>query len=168
MYCKFNAPHPSITPSDWSSEDWDGRKAKAKEQRSFLDFKLLEQQIQKTLQDTTHDVPQDTTQDAVSDKQETELIDGMQNLTLEQKLDTRYKTDILVPPPDMPEAKYEEAEKDVPTTPTYNMTDQEVRLQHREEKYGIYMCTLCYEGDDSDLDSKTGSNSNVMACPFLE
>ena len=38
MYCKFNAPHPSVIPSDSSSEDWDGRKAKAREQRPHLDF----------------------------------------------------------------------------------------------------------------------------------
>ena len=59
MYCKFDAPHPSKTPSDWFSEDWDGKKAKAKEQRPLLDIKLLEQTIQKTLQDTTQDAPQD-------------------------------------------------------------------------------------------------------------
>ena len=41
MYCKFDAPHPSITPPDWSSEDWDGKKAKVKEQRpsSTLNYK---------------------------------------------------------------------------------------------------------------------------------
>ena len=99
MYGKFDAPHPSVTPSDWSSEDWDGKKAKAKGQRLLLDFKLLEQQLQKTLLDT----PQDTTQDA--DKQETDFIDGMQDLTLDQKPDTQNEIDILAPPLDTPEAK---------------------------------------------------------------
>ena len=47
------------------------KKAKAKEQRSLIDFKLLEQQLQNTLQDT------------VPDKQETDLINSMQDLTLE-------------------------------------------------------------------------------------
>ena len=75
MYCKYNAPHPSTTKSDWSSEDWDGKKAKAKEQRSLIDFKLLEQQLQDTLQDTT--------QDAVPDKQEMDLTNSRQDLTLE-------------------------------------------------------------------------------------
>ena len=109
------------------------------------------------------------TQDAVSDKQETDLIDGMQDLTLEQKQDTLNSTDIPAPPPDAPEMKYKEARKDDPTTtPMYNMTNQEVRLQHEEEKYGIYMSTFSYEGNDSDLDSKTDSNSNMTAYPFLE
>ena len=52
-YCKFNAPHPS----DWSSEDRDGNKAKAREQKPLFDFKLPEQQIQKTLQDRAQDAP---------------------------------------------------------------------------------------------------------------
>ena len=64
-------------PSDWSSEDLDGKKVKARERRLLLDFKLLEQQLQKTLQDTSQDMTQD------ADKQETDLIDGMKDLTLD-------------------------------------------------------------------------------------
>ena len=30
-YCKYEAPHPSPELFDWSSEDWDGKKAKARE-----------------------------------------------------------------------------------------------------------------------------------------
>ena len=144
MYCKFDGPHPSATPSDWSSEDWDGGKAKPREQRPFLNFKLLEQQIQKTLQDTTLDMPQDMTHNAVIDKQETDLIDGIQDLTLEPKQDTQNSTDILDSPLDAPEAKGKEEDRrnDPTTTPTYEMTDQEIQLQHEEEKYGIYMSNL--------------------------
>ena len=88
---------------------------------------------------------------------------------LDQKQDMQNSTDILAPPPDAPEVKCEEARKDDPTTtPTYNMIDQEVKLQHEEEKYGIYMSTFGYKGDDSNLDSETDSYSNVMAYPFLE
>ena len=54
-YCECNAPHPSPAPSDWSSEDWDGDKAKVREQRSVIDFKLLEAQVQDTIQETTPD-----------------------------------------------------------------------------------------------------------------
>ena len=142
MYCKYDAPHPSTTPSDWSSEDWDGKKAKAKEQRSLIDFKLLEQQLQNTLQDTT--------QDTLPNKQETDLFNGMQDLTLEQDHNMTNMKDIPVPPPDMPETKHEEAKEDDPTM-MYNMPNQEVRLQHEKEKYGIYMSTFGYEGDNSNL-----------------
>ena len=65
----------------------------------------------------------------------------MQDLTLEQDQNMTNMTDILVPPPDMPETKHEEAKEDDPTT-MYSMTDQEVRLQHKEEKYRIYMSSL--------------------------
>ena len=119
------------------------------------------------MQYTTQDTPQDTAKDA--DKQETDLINGMKDLTSDQKLDMQNKTDILAPLPDAPEAKCKEARRDDPTTtPTYNMTDQEAKLQHEEEKYGIYMSTFSYEGDDSDLDSNTDSNSNMMAYKLLE
>ena len=37
-YCKYEAPHPSPVPSDWSSKDWDGENTKAREQRSLIDF----------------------------------------------------------------------------------------------------------------------------------
>ena len=36
-YCKFDAPHPSPVPSDWSSKDWNGDKARNREQRSLID-----------------------------------------------------------------------------------------------------------------------------------
>ena len=38
-YCKQGAQNPSPQNSDWSSEDWDGDKAKAREQsKSLIDF----------------------------------------------------------------------------------------------------------------------------------
>ena len=93
----------------------------------------------------------------------------MKDLMLDQKPDTQNKRDILVPPLDAPEVKCKEARKDDPTTtPTYNLTNQEVKLQHEEEKYRIYMNTFGYEGDNSDLDSEMDSNSNVTAYPLLE
>ena len=167
--CKFNALHPSATPSDWSSEDLDGDKAKAREQRPLHDFKLLEQQIQKTLQDRVQDTAQDMTHNVTVDKQETDLIDSIQDLTLEPKQDTQNSTDILAPLPDMPEVKCEgEDRRNEPmTTLTYEMTDQEIQLQHEEEKYGIYMSTFSYKGDNSDLDSEMDSDSNVTAYPYL-
>ena len=46
-YCKHKSPHPSPVHSDWSSEDWDGNKAKAKEQKSLIDFKPPEPNTKK-------------------------------------------------------------------------------------------------------------------------
>ena len=105
MYCKFDALHPSATPSDWSTEDWDGNTAKAREQHPLLNFKLLEQQIQKTLQDRAQDTPKNMTHNITVDKWETDLIDGIQDLTLEPKQDIQDSTDVPTPLPDMPKAK---------------------------------------------------------------
>ena len=55
-YCAYNALHPSPAPSVWSSEDWDGDKAKVREQRSLIDFKLVDAQVQDTTPETTIDI----------------------------------------------------------------------------------------------------------------
>ena len=47
-YCKYEAPHLSPELSDWSSEDWDGGKAKAREQESLTDFTLPKPEHQTT------------------------------------------------------------------------------------------------------------------------
>ena len=126
-YCKFNALHPPATPSDWSSEDWDGNKTKAREQCPLLDFKVLEQQIQKTLQNRAKDTPQDMTHDATTDKLKTDLVNRIQDQMIDSKLDTQNPTDVLAPPLDMPEVKCkgENRTNEPTTTLTYEMTDQE-------------------------------------------
>ena len=52
-YCKYEAPYPSPEPSDWSSEDWDGEKAKAREQKSLIDFTSPKQDTNQQMTDTT-------------------------------------------------------------------------------------------------------------------
>ena len=127
---------------------------------------LLEQQLQNALQDTTQDTTKDTLQDAVSDKKETDLINGMQDLMLKQDQNMTNTIDILAPPLVAPVMKHEEPKEDNPTM-MYNMTNQEVRLQHEEKKYGTYMSTFSYEGDNSDLDSEMDTNSNATSYLFL-
>ena len=36
-FCQYKVPHPLLNQSEWSSEDWDGEKAKAKEQNPFIE-----------------------------------------------------------------------------------------------------------------------------------
>ena len=88
-----NAPHPSAAPSDWSSEEWDGDKVKVREQRSLNDFKLLDAQVQDAIWET------------MQDRQEKDLVDGIDNLMLDQ--DKTTLTDTLAPPPDTTEEKHE-------------------------------------------------------------
>ena len=76
-YCKYDTPHPCPAPSDWSSEEWNGDKAK--EQRSLIDFKLLNKQIQ----NITQDITQETTQYTTQDSQQKDLISSLENLMLE-------------------------------------------------------------------------------------
>ena len=134
-----------------------------------LTLRFLEKQIQKTLQDREQDTPQDTTLDITTDKQETNLVNGIQDLMLESKSDVQNLTDIPAPPPDMPEVKSkgEDGTSRPTMAPMYEITDQEIQLQKEEEKYGIYMSTFGYEGDDSNLDSETESDSSVTAYPYL-
>ena len=62
----------------------------------------------------------------MQDKQEKDLINGLENLTLEQDKTIPNMTDTLVPPLDMSEKKYEsEGTKDDAKISTYNMTKQE-------------------------------------------
>ena len=103
------------------------------------------------------------------DKQETGLINGIQDPMLESKPDGQNSTDIPAPPLDVPEVKSKREDGTCRPTMTlmYKMTDQEIQLQKGEEKYGIYMSTFRYEGDDSDLDSETESHSNATAYLYL-
>ena len=39
-FCRQEVPHPSLGQSDWSSKDWDGDKAKAREQKPIIKFDI--------------------------------------------------------------------------------------------------------------------------------
>ena len=88
-------PHiPKNTLLDWSSEDWDGNKAKAREQCPLLEFNFLEKQIKKTLQDPIQDVPLYLPDS--DNKIEKDLTKVMQALTLKGDTDTKTVMDIQV------------------------------------------------------------------------
>ena len=55
-YYKYKAPHPSPVPSDWSSEDWDGEKTKAREQKLLVDFVPPKEDIDPTVTEVMADV----------------------------------------------------------------------------------------------------------------
>ena len=110
---------------------------------------------------------QDTTLETMLDRQEKNLVNGIDNLMLDQ--DKTAQTDILAPPPDMTEGENEvEGMKDEDKTLTYIMTELQQRLQCQEQKFNIYMSTLGYEGNDSDLDLDIDSDLNAMAYLFLD
>ena len=84
-------------------------------------------------------------------------------------MDVQNSTDILAPPPDVPQVKDEGDNRTSRPMLTlmYEMMAEETQLQKEEEKYGIYMSTIGYEGNDSDLDSKTELNYDATAYPYL-
>ena len=165
-YCKYDAPHPSMTPSDWSSEDWDGEKVKAREQCPLLDFNQLEKQLKQTLQDPIQDVSQNTLDDHMVEKS---LSKDLQDLTLKEDADNQNLADTQGTRPEVLEDNNKVEEKECKTLVLkYEMTKQDLRLQEEEHKYNIYMSTFSYEGDDSDLDSEMDTESESHAYPFLD
>ena len=163
-YCKYDAPYPSATPSDWSSEDWGGKKAR--EQCPLLDFSLLERQLQQTLQDPAQDTAQDTLDDHMTEKS---LSKDLQALTLKDDVDKQNLADTQVMKPKEPEDDNKVEERECKTLVLkYKMTKQELQWQEEQEKYRVYMSTFGYEGDDSDLDSEMDTESESHAYPYLD
>ena len=119
----------------------------------------------------------DTTQEMTTDRHEKDLVNGMDNLTLDTDKTTPTDTlatkldvsDTSTPQLDTTEKEHEEeGTKDENVIPMHNMMEQEQRLQYEEENFNIYMSTFGYEGDDLDLDTETDSDLNAMAYPYLE
>ena len=108
-------------------------------------------------------------EDSTTDKQATDLVNNIQDVMLESKSDTQNLTDILAPPPDVPMIKSEGEDETTRTKTTlmYEMMAQEIKLQKEEEKYGIYMNTFGYEGNDSNLDPETESDSDATVYLYL-
>ena len=59
-------------------------------------------------------------------------------------------------------------EEDNTSVPLGEMAEQELWLQKEEAKYNIYISTIGYEGDDSDLETETDTESEGQAYPFLD
>ena len=165
-YCKYDAPHPSMTLSHWSSEDWDGGKVKAREQCPLLDFNQLEKQVKQTLQDPIQDVSQNMLDNRMVEKG---LSKDLQALTLKENADNQNLADTQVTRLEVSEDNNKVEEKECETlVPKYKMTKQGLRLQEEEQKYNIYMSTFSYEGDNSDLDSETDTESKSHTYSFLD
>ena len=64
-YCKYETAHPSPEPSDWSSEDCNGEKAKAREQKSLIDFTPPKPDTSQQMTDVMVDKKQTVTTDDI-------------------------------------------------------------------------------------------------------
>ena len=121
-----------MMPSDWSSKDWNGDKAKVREQHSLIDFNQLERQLNQTLQNSTQDTSLETLHDKTPDKK---LTDNFQAMTLSEGKNRQdlpnNQTDKLEAPDN--NKKEEEGRCDSLKT-EYVMMEQEKRLKEEEEK----------------------------------
>ena len=137
-YCKQAAQHSLPQDSDWSSEDWDGNKAKTKEQSKSL----IDLSDPKPKMDTEH------TKDI--DEIPFSKLQVGQDYSKEEPLEV---TELLVPPPLQ---VTETSDNTVENTNGVDLTEAERKLQREEEKYKmldrIYMGQLSDE-EDSDPDT---------------
>ena len=102
-------------------------------------------------------------------KIEKDLTQDLQALTLKEDADMQNVADAQMTTSEVLENNDKaKEEEDVTLVPAYKMTKQELQLQEEEEKYGVYMSTFRYEGDNSDLDSETDTESEGHAYPFLD
>ena len=153
-YCKYEAPHPSPVPLDWSSEDWDGEKAKAREQKLLVDFAPPKQDIDPPVMEVmTDDIPF------------LKLTDDIPFLKLTVRLDSPDENpaevmNTLISPleaaADISAIKTPKAETEAPVTDMaksddsinvhYEMlSEQELRMQREGEKY-LYQHTRYRRG----------------------
>ena len=159
-YCKYEAPQPFPVPSDWSSEDWDGKKAKAREQKSLVEFMppKLDTDPQ-TMEVMADDIPFSKliiwSEDP--DKNPAEVTNR-----LIPPLEAAAETSVA----DIPVAKTPEAEASVMDTAKsddstkthYEMLEQELRMLREEEKYALFISIL---GKEEESDTETDTDDNT-------
>ena len=148
-YCKYEAPHPSPIPSDWSSEDWDGKKGKAREQRLLTDL----------------DPPKPDLRQMTDSEILNEIL--IQNLNIQEDGKDEEKlpeiTDTLVPPSEVaavtPMMKEMERENIMEKKDPEDLMDQEQKLQ-KDEEYAIYVTGISKE-EESDTETE------LDECPYF-
>ena len=145
-YCKYKAPHPSPIPSDWSSEDWDGEKAKAREQRLLTDL----------------DLPKLDPRQMTDSEILNELL--IQNLTiLEDRKEEKLPeiTDTLLVTAVTPKMEEMDLENIMEEKDAEGLTDQEQKLQKDKEEYTIYIAGI---SEEEETETETESDKSPYLC----
>ena len=139
-YCKQGTLHPLPQESDWSSEDWDSTKAKAREQNKLLID--LDDPKPQTNMEQTMDIDEVTF---------SKLQIGQSNLR-EELLEVKKS---LIPAP----APAKAPEEVTGNTDREELLEAEKRLQTEEEKYKLY--NRIYMGqlsDEKESETDTGGD----------
>ena len=134
---------------DWSSEDWNSEKAKAREQKSLIDFDPLKVDLRQTTDlETADDIP-------------------IQNLSIHEykkEEESPVVTNALVPPPEVsaatPAIQVIKLEN-IMEENNGGLTDQEQTLQREEEEYAIYIGMLSDE-EESNTETDTDESAYLF------
>ena len=141
-YCRQNAPYLSPIHSDWSSEDWDGDKAKGKEQKSLNDIETPKQKMDMEKVTDMDEVPFHKLKLGQDEKREGKPLEV---------------TESLVPPPS-DSANAEGTTRDEEE----GLMEVEVKLQKEEEKFEMYdkiYMGLLSEEETSDMETDNSTYS---------
>ena len=141
-HCNYEAPHLSSISSDCSREDWDGKKAKLREQRSLIDlnFPILDQR-QTMDSEILKELPIQNL-NVQEDRKEEEKLPLITNTWV-------APSEVAAVTPITEEMEWESIieEKDVE-----GLTEQEQQLQKDEEEFTIYVAGM-NEEEESDIET---------------
>ena len=145
-YCRQDAPHPSPIHSDWSSQDWDDDKAKAKEQKSLIDFEAPKQKMDMEQIMDIDKVPFHQLNFGQDEQKEKESLEVTQSLVLP-----------LSDPMNVEATGRDETEEE-------GQTDMEIRLQKETEKFEMYdQIYISQQSEEETSDTET-DNSEYSYC----
>ena len=139
-FCRQQALHPLPNQSDWSSKDWDGERAKAREQKSFTRF----------------DTPRPTMENPTLDLVNSIPFHGLTICTDGPDKKAPEVPTATLNPPQAQEAgettpKEGQQKLDPIAEEEEKQAEQEIRRNLEEAKYKLYVGQLSME--DSDLDT---------------
>ena len=142
VWCKQQAPHPLPVQLDWSSEDWDGNKAKARGQGSLMIFKFPKPEAHKLTLDLIDDIPIQKLM-IETDRLEEKMIKASDTWIPPQEMEATGIT------PDMDSTKLDS----IKDGDEGGLTEHELHLQREDEKYTLYLDTQKPEESDTELET---------------
>ena len=152
---------PSPVLSDWSSEDWDGEKTKAKEQKSLVDFMLPKQDTDpQTMEVMADDIPFSklTIQSDDPGKNPVEVMNALIP-SMGAAAETLAADISVAKTPEAEASAMDTAKSDNSTKTHYEvLSEQELRMQREEEKYVLFIGIL---GEEEESNTETDTDDNT-------
>ena len=140
-FCRQQVSHPLPDQSDWSSKDWDGDKAKTREQNPIVKF----------------DIPRPKPDNSTLDSVDSLPFQGLTIWTDRPDEKAPEVLTILIPPIEPGAVGTIPKDNQVKLNPILKeeeeLTEQELRMQKEEEKYNFYISQLRLEDSDTDMET---------------